>query len=519
MSLQNEHREPLPKLLWFPLYMLTDDIRSGMHAQVTLLLMAALLGRNCVVRLRGRTDLADLFFPLGFLQVANHENLMMGFQLCIAVPVLLVMIVLWALTRPCSEDRLWRSLAVALATAGLPMCGGYGIILTLPLTAGLLWRGWSDRRTSSGKTLLVGGLLSLVSLGLYFVDYQSPPRAEYALSMTTLLSHVPVHWSIAFGPYSTQLQGWLWYPIAAALMGALLWNGWRLWKSRGSDMLACVLFCMLGAALAYGLSMSYARPAYQDTMVANRYMPFPLPFLTAVMATALMAPLNLVRFLVPLSLALAMLQAQPSGNQEAYLAGSIRTNEAQELQALVDSKVLTKQLAERYQQAALVADSLDVCNLLLEYHRRGIPPFLRAGEEHPLQEASLCLDTPPDLVQGNNKLILRRMDGEAVIVVRAPSRLVWELRGNRKAFGLRMEPPLQLRKEGRAVAVPWRLEWKRSDGSIQTLVEEALVEPVSREYPLPAGATGQLMLTLQLPNEDPDTAARAWIVLLNLKLR
>jgi hypothetical protein len=34
MALHNEHREPLPKLLWFPLYILTDDIRSGMHAQV-----------------------------------------------------------------------------------------------------------------------------------------------------------------------------------------------------------------------------------------------------------------------------------------------------------------------------------------------------------------------------------------------------------------------------------------------------------------------------------------------------
>lgn len=519
MSLHNEHREPLPKLLWFPLYMLTDDIRSGMHAQVALLLIAAVLGRSCAVRLRGRADLADLFFPLGFLQIANHENLLMGFQLCIAVPVLLVMFVLWSLARACSEDRVWRSVATVLATAGLPMCGGYGIILTLPLTTALLWRGWSDRRTISGKTLLIGSLLPLVSLGLYFVDYESPPRAEYALSAATLLSHVPVHWSIAFGPYSTQLQGWLWYPISAALIGALLWNGSRIWKSRGSDLPACVLFCVLAAALAYGLSMSYARPAYQDTMVANRYLPFPLPFLTAVALTALTVPLLAVRFLVPLFLALAMLQAQPRGNQEAYLVGSIRTHEAMELQALADANVPTNVLAERYQQAALSADPLYVRNLLLEYHRRGIPPFQGLNGELQLQGSSLCIDTPPDTVLGDNKLILRRMDGQAVIVVRAPSQLVWQLWGNEQAFGLLMEPPLQLRKEGRAVAVPWRLEWKRPDGSIQTLAQESLVEPVSREYPVPAGATGQWMLCFDLPDEDPGTAARAWIVLLNLKMR
>jgi len=517
-SLHNEHREPLPKLLWFPLYLISGDVRSGMYAQVALLGMAAILGRSCAVRLRGAPDLSDLFFPLAFLQIANSENLLMGFQICIAMPVLMVMVVIWALARPIGADAPWRSALCVLCIAGLPLCGGYGLILTLPLTTCIVWRGWITRHVASGKLLLAGGTLPLLALALYFVDYQRPYNAGYEHTWTTLLRHFPVHWGIAFGPYSGQLREWLWYPLALVLLGMLAWSGLNLARSRGKDGLQLALFCVLGASVLYGFSMSHARPAYLDWMVPNRYMPFPLPFLCAALLAALTTPWIAVRFLVPLALTLGMTQSQPAGNTEAYLVGTIRSSGAQEVQELADAASSLNVLAERYQQVALASDALFVRQLLLEFRRRGMPPFGQPDPADPMDGASLSLETPPDETRGPNQLILRRMDSEVVLVIQAPSELVWKLCGSEHSLGLTIEPPLGLRVIGRAVRVPWKVEWQRPDGTVEVLLEGSLSEPIVRKVALPAGATGALSLQFAKPSDEPSEIARAWIVIRNLHL-
>jgi hypothetical protein len=133
--------------------------------------------------------------------------------------------------------------------------------------------------------------------------------------------------------------------------------------------------------------------------------------------------------------------------------------------------------------------------------------------------ASLSLETPPDETRGPNQLILRRMDSEVVLVIQAPSELVWKLWGSEHSLGLAIEPPLGLRVIDRAVRVPWKVAWQRPDGTVEVLLEGSLSEPIAREVALPAGATGTLSLQFAKPSDEPSEIARAWIVIRNLRLQ
>src|SRR3954453_18745037 len=78
-SQHNEHRVPLPRLLFLGLNRLTVvDMRVTMHFDV--LLMAALAAAMIAVatRLRGRSSATDAFFPLAILNCGQAANLLWG---------------------------------------------------------------------------------------------------------------------------------------------------------------------------------------------------------------------------------------------------------------------------------------------------------------------------------------------------------------------------------------------------------------------------------------------------------
>src|SRR4051794_23385015 len=81
-SQHNEHRVPLPRLIFLGLDRLTlTDMRVTMYFDV--LLMAALAAAMIVVatRLRGRSSAVDAFFPLALLNCGQAANLLWGWQL------------------------------------------------------------------------------------------------------------------------------------------------------------------------------------------------------------------------------------------------------------------------------------------------------------------------------------------------------------------------------------------------------------------------------------------------------
>src|SRR5262245_31847805 len=63
----NEHRLPLPRLIYLALFWLTGDFRSGMIASVLLLSGLSLGLMRYVARVRGWPAWTDLFVPVGLL--------------------------------------------------------------------------------------------------------------------------------------------------------------------------------------------------------------------------------------------------------------------------------------------------------------------------------------------------------------------------------------------------------------------------------------------------------------------
>jgi hypothetical protein len=80
-ELHNEHRFPLPRLIYLGLFRMTGDLRTGcLVSLLGISLLAAGLMRLARA-VRGRSHLADATFPLLLMHTGQGENLYMGYQL------------------------------------------------------------------------------------------------------------------------------------------------------------------------------------------------------------------------------------------------------------------------------------------------------------------------------------------------------------------------------------------------------------------------------------------------------
>ena len=73
-----EHRYPVGRLIYIGLFRLTHDLRAGMVLNILCLSGSAAMLLVTARRARGAYSLADLFFPLAFLQPGHWENVLMS---------------------------------------------------------------------------------------------------------------------------------------------------------------------------------------------------------------------------------------------------------------------------------------------------------------------------------------------------------------------------------------------------------------------------------------------------------
>src|SRR5262249_51545051 len=90
----NEHRLPLPKLAYLGALKLTGDFRSGMVLSTLVVAAASAALILLMRRLRGRTSIADAFFPLVLMHLGHWENLLWSWQIQFVMSVGLVIGVL-----------------------------------------------------------------------------------------------------------------------------------------------------------------------------------------------------------------------------------------------------------------------------------------------------------------------------------------------------------------------------------------------------------------------------------------
>ncbi len=168
LSFHNEHRIPLPKLLWVGVMRMTNfDSRWGAALNVALLTAAASVVLLAVRRFRGRTLWTDAFLALLFLHWGHWENLTWPFQVCWALQTLLAAILIRATLRP-------EPIAFNVALPLLPLCGA----ATLPFV-GLMatWRIFRLWKEAPRRLLpMVLPLAALLIIPAYFIGVRKPPQ-------------------------------------------------------------------------------------------------------------------------------------------------------------------------------------------------------------------------------------------------------------------------------------------------------------------------------------------------------
>src|SRR3954454_317960 len=99
-SQHNEHRVPMPRLIFLGLNRLTVvDMRVTMYFDVVVMAALAAAMILTAARLRGRPSAADAFFPLVLLHWGQAANLLWGWQLQFFASVAIACVALLAIAR------------------------------------------------------------------------------------------------------------------------------------------------------------------------------------------------------------------------------------------------------------------------------------------------------------------------------------------------------------------------------------------------------------------------------------
>jgi hypothetical protein len=264
-SQHNEHRVPLPRLLFLGLNRLTIvDFRVAMYADVLAVGLLAAAFLWAAARLRGRTSLADAFFPLVLLEPGQAVNMLWGWQLEFFVSAVLGGLAVLAVALAGTALSVRRAAIVVGACALLlPLTGANGLgmapaLALWPLGLALLpgrWTGVGERRGDG--LLLALGLGALALTAFYFVGWQRVPYHPRGAGMYSTIKTAGQFVTIGLGPAMRSLWPLTGLAVVACL-GATAVILLRAWRDRPAERARAggLLLCLGAmACLALGLGM------------------------------------------------------------------------------------------------------------------------------------------------------------------------------------------------------------------------------------------------------------------------
>jgi hypothetical protein len=351
----NEHRLPLPRLIFYVLTVGSGhDFRAGMYANVAALAALALGLMATVRKLRGRSILADSFFPLVLLHRGHYENFLMSDQLAYVCPVVLAGIVLVAICGQGSRPRT-SLLVVGGVCLLLPLCGASGMVL---FSAPALWVcgvsavRWRQAAPGEKRGAAAAGMLAGVSLllaGVYLVGFERPAGIKAAASLGRIANISLECLAMSLGP--GLIPHW---PVAATVMlallllsGALLLAAWRRCPLDRARVLGLVLF--LSGSTGLALAIGWGRAAFGDNAgLAPRYALLMAPLLCAVYFAVQRYSAARVCWLLQTALCLLLGVCYELNARDARIFGHWRRHNLQAFQHDLYAGVPVPTLVERH---------------------------------------------------------------------------------------------------------------------------------------------------------------------------
>ncbi|HEY2215694.1 MAG TPA: hypothetical protein VGH31_11600, partial [Acidimicrobiales bacterium] len=168
----NEHRVPLPKLIYLGLLKIWPDFRVGMIFSIVLLAVVAAGFIIFMRRLRGHTRYTDAFFPVVLLNLGHWQNLGWSWELQFVVATALACGVLMGVVWP-RELSTSRALALGVCMVAIPFTGATALPFALVVALALIPR--LRRAPPSARAVLASSIvITLVVTVLYFVGLKRP---------------------------------------------------------------------------------------------------------------------------------------------------------------------------------------------------------------------------------------------------------------------------------------------------------------------------------------------------------
>ncbi|MBL8859202.1 MAG: glycosyltransferase [Planctomycetes bacterium] len=313
-ALHNEHRIPLPRWLGSQIYGWTHDIRTVMYFNAALLIGLAFAMMLVARKVRGRTSLVDVVFPFLWLHTGNSENLLMGFQIALTLPTLLVSAVLLiAIAKKRAGLGPIAAIGIGVCVLMLPLCGGMGMaqspVFVIALLSAVIAALWSKRKgLKSGAALTVLFVAGTVTLFvLYLIGFVYPNNSLRSSDPSLILGAATRVASLAFGTAGKEWWPWAGYGIVLLVLATTALLVWAWFNRREERWRVAALFFCFGATVALVLSIGYGRSAAgPEAGFALRYITLPAPLIsTAVFAWVLFGG-RIARWAVPAALALTL---------------------------------------------------------------------------------------------------------------------------------------------------------------------------------------------------------------------
>ncbi len=205
-----EHRYILAKAILYPLWQLTYDGRSSMVVSALLLSAITLALIVTARRLRGRSSLADAFFPLALLHPGHAETLIFFIQLCFVLPVALFTVALIIIATGRWERSPAAAWTLAICVALLPLNGAIGLLIAPAL---VVWMAWIAISRRGPLAFGLSAVTTTVVAVLYFVGFHRPPTVfPFDRTLRGTLRTLVEVFSVGLGPGGAWL--WPWSGIA-----------------------------------------------------------------------------------------------------------------------------------------------------------------------------------------------------------------------------------------------------------------------------------------------------------------
>jgi hypothetical protein len=390
-SQNNEHRVPLPRLIFLALLRLTGgDFRSGMVFNTLAMGGVAAAMIATARHLRGHVALQDLFFPLALLHLGHWINLAWSWQIQFVSSFVLISLLLLVIVRQVGALSRGEALMAAAAIVLLPFTGAIGLIFDAALAPWVLATAWLHLRAGGAQRGLDGGRatgwllagafgLAAVTGVLYFVGYERPAWNPPSPGHVETLKTAGRFLALGFGPWAAEKWRVSVAAILLFLVPSLLLVCWRLTRDVGAARLRPFgLLSFGGAMVVLALGIGWGRAAQFPAIgLPNRYVLFAVPALCAAFFAWELYASKPVRPVVPMALALTLAVGVPRNTRyglevrDWYVAGMTAAEEA------IDAALDPEEIAERQGSFLLHWNKAQLAERIRMLRTAGHGPFAR----------------------------------------------------------------------------------------------------------------------------------------------